>query len=40
MFAIDCEMCLTSSMKNELTSVSLVNEDEEVNDYFALLLIK
>lgn len=31
MFAIDCEMCYTSIGRNELTRVSIVNEQLDVN---------
>lgn len=36
MFAIDCEMCYTTIGKNELTRVSIINEQLEVS--FSLIL--
>lgn len=34
MYAVDCEMCYTSIGRNELTRVSIVNEQLEVNFIF------
>lgn len=30
LFAIDCEMCLTTANENELTRITVVNEKSEV----------
>jgi len=31
MYGLDCEMCLTTIKKNELTRVSVINEKHEVS---------
>lgn len=39
MFALDCEMCYTSIGKNELTRVSVINEQLDVCLYFIIISI-
>lgn len=36
MYAIDCEMCYTSIGRNELTRVSIINEQLDVSYFFTL----